>query len=213
MSCDAQNFALCVGRAPAVPWRSAAISSFSQGQAFQRRLPAACGSPTAAVVITGPLTSVKEQAAGVYAAALAGRGFAALAFDHRTFGQSEGMPRQLEDPPGKVADISAAVSELQAAERLAGRPVVALGVCAGSGYMARAVADDPRIRAFARGGRGVSRRGRARPGGGGMRARCLASPSEHRDCRDDPRRGGGRRRRRDAAAGKHSITTARPAAP
>jgi uncharacterized protein len=105
--------------------------------------------PAAAVVTTGPLTSVKEQAAGAYAAALARRGFAALAFDHRTFGESEGGPRQLEDPLGKVADIGAAVSALQADDRLAGLPVVAVGVCAGGGYMARAVADDPRILAFA----------------------------------------------------------------
>lgn len=103
--------------------------------------------PAAAVVTTGPLTSVKEQAAGMYAAALARRGFAALAFDHRTFGESEGTPRQLEDPLGKVADIGAAVSALQA--RFEGLPMAALGVCAGGGYMARAVADDPRIRAFA----------------------------------------------------------------
>jgi fermentation-respiration switch protein FrsA (DUF1100 family) len=105
--------------------------------------------PAAVVVTTGPLTSVKEQATGAYAAALAARGFAALAFDHRTFGESEGTPRQLEDPLGKVADIGAAVSALQADERLAGLPVVALGVCAGGGYMSRAVADDPRILAFA----------------------------------------------------------------
>ncbi|MEV0296551.1 alpha/beta fold hydrolase [Nocardia sp. NPDC050710] len=107
------------------------------------------GAPVATVVTTGPLTSVKEQAAGVYAAALARRGFAALAIDHRTFGESAGTPRQLEDPLGKVADIGAAVAALQADERLAEVPVVALGVCAGGGYMARAVADDPRIRAFA----------------------------------------------------------------
>ncbi|MGW5107561.1 alpha/beta hydrolase [Nocardia sp. NPDC004123] len=107
------------------------------------------GTPTGVVVTTGPLTSVKEQAAGVYAEALARRGFAALAFDHRTFGESEGVPRQLEDPLGKAADIAAAVSALQDDERFAGKTVVALGVCAGGGYMARAVADDPRIRAFA----------------------------------------------------------------
>lgn len=105
--------------------------------------------PAAVVVTTGPLTSVKEQAAGAYAAALARRDFAALAFDHRTFGQSEGTPRQLEDPLGKVADIGAAVSALQADDRFEGLPVVAAGICAGGGYMARAVCDDPRIRAFA----------------------------------------------------------------
>ncbi|NNH69098.1 hypothetical protein HLB23_04290 [Nocardia uniformis] len=70
-------------------------------------------------------------------------------FDSRTFGESEGTPRQLEDPLGKASDIGAAVSALRVDERLAGTSVVALGVCAGAGYMARAVADDPRIRAFA----------------------------------------------------------------
>jgi uncharacterized protein len=45
-------------------------------------------------VLTGPLTSVKEQAAGAYAAALAERGFLALAFDQHAFGESGGEPRQ-----------------------------------------------------------------------------------------------------------------------
>jgi|SRR5215471_6789489 len=53
--------------------------------------------PIAAIVATGPLTSVKEQAAGAYARALAERGFAALAFDHRYFGESDGQPRQFEN--------------------------------------------------------------------------------------------------------------------
>ena len=104
--------------------------------------------PVAAVVTTGPLTSVKEQATGAYARALAQRGFAALAFDHRTFGESEGKPRQLEDPEGKAADVRAAVTALAADERTRDLPAVAVGVCAGAGYMARAVADDQRLRAF-----------------------------------------------------------------
>ena len=105
--------------------------------------------PAAAVVTTGPLTSVKEQATGNYAAALADRGFAALAFDHRTFGESEGNPRQFERPEGKADDVSAAVTALRADDRTRDLPVVAVGICAGGGYMAKAVADDGRIRAFA----------------------------------------------------------------
>jgi alpha-beta hydrolase superfamily lysophospholipase len=105
--------------------------------------------PLAAVVTTGPLTSVKEQATGAYARALAERGFAALAFDHRTFGESEGQPRQLEQPEGKAADVSAAVTALGSDDRTRGLPVLAVGICAGGGYMARAVADDSRVRAFA----------------------------------------------------------------
>jgi fermentation-respiration switch protein FrsA (DUF1100 family) len=105
--------------------------------------------PVAAVVMTGPLTSVKEQATGAYARALAERGFAALAFDHRTFGQSEGEPRQFEHPEHKADDVRAAVTGLGADARTRDLPVLAVGVCAGGGYMARAVADDPRIYAFA----------------------------------------------------------------
>jgi uncharacterized protein len=107
------------------------------------------GKPVGAVVTTGPLTSVKEQAAGVYARAMAERGYAGLAFDHRTFGESGGTPRQLEDPLGKAADISAAVTALGADARTAGLAVYAVGVCAGGGYMVQAVADDRRIAAFA----------------------------------------------------------------
>ena len=93
--------------------------------------------PVAVVVTTGPLTSVKEQATGAYARALSGRGFAALAFDHRTFGESGGQPRQLEQPEGKAADVTAAVTALGLDERTRNLAVLAVGVCAGGGYIAR----------------------------------------------------------------------------
>jgi fermentation-respiration switch protein FrsA (DUF1100 family) len=105
--------------------------------------------PVASVATTGPLTSVKEQATGAYAKALAERGFAALAFDHRTFGESEGAPRQFEHPARRAADVSAAVTALTADEQTRNLPVAAVGICVGGGYMARAVADDQRICAFA----------------------------------------------------------------
>lgn len=107
------------------------------------------GPPHAALVITGPLTSVKEQASGAYAKALAARGFAALAFDHRTFGESGGQPRQFENPQAKVEDIRAAVAALKEDERTRGLPIAAVGVCAGAGYMACAVADEPEFVGFA----------------------------------------------------------------
>jgi fermentation-respiration switch protein FrsA (DUF1100 family) len=72
-----------------------------------------------------------------------------LAFDHRTFGESEGAPRQFEQPEGRAADVAAAVTALRADERTSAVPIVAVGVCAGAGYMAKAVADDARIVAFA----------------------------------------------------------------
>ncbi len=106
------------------------------------------GEPKGAVVLTGPLTSVKEQATGAYAAALADRGWMALSFDHRGFGESGGAPRQLESPRRKVEDVGAAVSFLKGRVGDAGQ-VLAVGICAGGGYMARAVAEDSRIAAFA----------------------------------------------------------------
>jgi hypothetical protein len=107
------------------------------------------GSPNAAIVTTGPLTSVKEQATGAYARAMAERGFAALAFDHRYFGESGGQPRQFENPAAKVEDIRAAAAALAAERRTHHLPLAAVGVCAGGGYMARAVAEEPALRPFA----------------------------------------------------------------
>jgi uncharacterized protein len=106
-------------------------------------------SPQAALVTTGPLTSVKEQAAGAYAKALAQRGYVALAFDHRTFGESEGLPRQFENPQAKIADIRAAAAALRVHPSTRALPLAAVGVCAGAGYMARAVAEESAFRAFA----------------------------------------------------------------
>jgi fermentation-respiration switch protein FrsA (DUF1100 family) len=92
---------------------------------------------------------VKEQAAGAYAQAMAGRGYAALALDYRCFGESSGQPRQFEDPEANIEDISNAANALLADDRLAGLPLFGLGVCFGAGPMVRAVAEDPRFRAFA----------------------------------------------------------------
>ena len=103
----------------------------------------------ALVVTTGPFTSVKEQAAGVYAEALAERGFAALAFDHRCFGQSGGEPRQFESPARRIEDIRNAAAALLDDARFAGLPVNGLGVCYGAGPMAIAVHEADSFTAFA----------------------------------------------------------------
>jgi fermentation-respiration switch protein FrsA (DUF1100 family) len=105
--------------------------------------------PAGVVVAVGPLTSVKEQAAGTYARALAERGYAALAFDYRYFGESEGRPRQFENPNANIEDIESAGTALLADERLAHLPLFGVGVCFGAGPMVRAVAGDRRFRAFA----------------------------------------------------------------
>jgi len=104
--------------------------------------------PFPGVVLLGPLTSVKEQATGSYAQALAERGYAALSFDPRHFGESEGEPRQYENPEAKIADVRAALSLLERHGAVDDARLAVVGVCAGAGYMAGAVATDPRVRAF-----------------------------------------------------------------
>jgi uncharacterized protein len=107
------------------------------------------GKPAGVLVAVGPLTSVKEQAAGTYAQAMAERGHAALAFDYRYFGESGGQPRQFESPEANIEDIKSAATALLADDRLKDLPLGGLGICFGAGPMVRAVAEDPRFRAFA----------------------------------------------------------------
>ena len=105
--------------------------------------------PAGVVVAVGPLTSVKEQAAGTYAQAVAERGYAGLAFDYRYFGESGGRPRQYENPEANIEDIKNAATALLADDRLTDLPLFGLGVCFGAGPMVRSVAEDRRFRAFA----------------------------------------------------------------
>jgi fermentation-respiration switch protein FrsA (DUF1100 family) len=98
------------------------------------------------VIVLGSWTSVKEQMAGLYARELAGRGLVALAFDPRYWGQSEGQPRQYENPEAKATDVRSAATYLLAQPFVNPEQLTALGICAGGGYVAAAAAQDPRLR-------------------------------------------------------------------
>jgi fermentation-respiration switch protein FrsA (DUF1100 family) len=98
-----------------------------------------------AVVTGGSLTSVKEQMAGAYAEKLAEKGFIALAFDYRNYGESAGQPRQYEDPALKLKDLKSAVTYLLSLPYV--QAVGALGVCTSGGNVAYLAADDKRVKA------------------------------------------------------------------
>src|SRR5688500_20315476 len=93
--------------------RSERVTFDSEGQPIVGTLFTPDGDgPRAALVLDGPLTSVKEQATGNHARALAAHGFVTLAFDHRFFGESGGRPRQHESPAKEDEDPRTALGRL-----------------------------------------------------------------------------------------------------
>ena len=108
----------------------------------------AAGTRLPLVVVTGSWTTVKEQMPAVYARRLAARGYAALTFDFRGFGESQGAPREYESPARKSVDIRNAAAFARTLPVVDGERVGGLAVCASAGYMARAIADGAPLRAF-----------------------------------------------------------------
>lgn len=102
-----------------------------------------------AVVVAGPLGTVKEQAGGVFAKKLAAKGMVAIAFDYRSQGESSGTPNNYENPFRKAEDIQSAISYLNTLAFVDSERISSLGICAGGSYSAHAIVGERRIKAFA----------------------------------------------------------------
>ena len=100
-----------------------------------------------AIIVQGSATSVKEQMSELYAQKFANEGFVVLAFDYSHYGESEGQPRQLENPATKLSDLEAAVSYLTSLPYV--KTIGIVGVCTSAGNAAYLAANDPRIKAIA----------------------------------------------------------------
>ncbi|GGN46109.1 alpha/beta hydrolase [Streptomyces fuscichromogenes] len=103
--------------------------------------------PLRAVVLATPGSSVKEQIGANYASRLAARGIAALVLDPAHQGQSEGEPRDLEDPYRRGEDISYAIDALTTTPGIDPQRIGVLGICAGGGYAVHTARTDHRIKA------------------------------------------------------------------
>lgn len=109
------------------------------------RVPDRGDPPYPAVIFTGPLSSLRDQVVGGYAERLTERGYLTLTLDHRNYGESGGIPRQHEDPQGKLCDLRAAVTAALRQPAVDGDRIVLCGISLGAGYALQAVATDPRI--------------------------------------------------------------------
>jgi uncharacterized protein len=127
------------------------ISFDSGGQALIGRLylPVRSGGPAPpAVMVTGSWMTVKEQMPARYAPLLAEAGLAALTFDFRGFGESEGQPREVESTALKAEDLRAATRFLQGSREVDGQRIGSLAICASAGYVAMAARDTPGLKSL-----------------------------------------------------------------
>ncbi len=102
----------------------------------------------AAVIFDGPASGLKDQVVGLYAKKIAETGFVTLAYDHRFYGESEGLPRQLEAPSKKVEDNKSAMDYISKLAFVDKNNIAGIGICAGGGIMSTTVAEDKRFKTY-----------------------------------------------------------------
>ena len=100
-----------------------------------------------ALAVCGPFGAVKEQASGLYAQAMAERGFLAVAFDPSFTGESSGEPRYVASPDINTEDFSAAVDFLVLRDDVDPERIGIIGICGWGGLALNVAALDTRIKA------------------------------------------------------------------
>ena len=107
------------------------------------------GQKLPAIAVAGAFGAVKEQSSGLYAQAMAERGFVTLAFDGSFTGESGGEPRNIASPEINTEDFSAAVDFLGLQNFVNREQIGILGICGWGGMALNAAVGDTRIKAVA----------------------------------------------------------------
>ena len=102
-----------------------------------------------AIAVCGPFGAVKEQSSGLYAQAMAERGFLTIAFDPSFTGESGGTPRYMASPDINTEDFQAAVDFLSLREDVDPERIGIIGICGWGGLALNTAAIDTRIKATA----------------------------------------------------------------
>ncbi|MCQ2736092.1 MAG: alpha/beta hydrolase [bacterium] len=102
-----------------------------------------------AIAVCGPFGAVKEQCSGLYAQAMAERGYLTIAFDPSFTGESGGEPRYMASPDINTEDFMAAVDFLSVQENVDPDRIGIIGICGWGGLALNAAALDTRIKATA----------------------------------------------------------------
>jgi alpha-beta hydrolase superfamily lysophospholipase len=97
-----------------------------------------------AVVMAHGLSGTRRDRLGAFAERFAAAGFAALVFDHRGFGDSEGEP-DLFDPGRQLEDWQAAIAFARSVPEVDGARIATFGSSMGGGNALAAAAEDPDV--------------------------------------------------------------------
>lgn len=103
--------------------------------------------PFPVVVMAGGWCYVKELRQPQYAADFVRRGFAALIFDYRRMGASEGQPRQHIDPWDQIEDYKNAITFAEQQPELDPDRIGIWGISYSGGHVLIVGAIDPRVKA------------------------------------------------------------------
>jgi fermentation-respiration switch protein FrsA (DUF1100 family) len=102
--------------------------------------------PHPLVVMAGGWCYVKELVQPAYAASFVDVGCAALVFDYRRFGTSDGTPRQHLDPWDQIEDYKNAISFAETLDRIDPERIGVWGISYSGGHALIVGATDPRVK-------------------------------------------------------------------